>query len=74
MVEGPELPSLGDSGWKRKDTGGWEIHWTTLPEANRPVADSPAVDAKRGAEDSVNVSRQHFSPLPFATVMDCFQN
>ena len=33
LVEGPELPSLGDSGWKRKDTGGWEIHWTSLPEA-----------------------------------------
>ena len=37
---------------------------------SRPVADS-SVDAKRGAEDSVNVSRQHFSALPFATVMDC---
>ena len=37
----------------------------------RPVENSYAVDAKRGAEDSANVSRQHFSALPFATVVDC---
>ena len=33
----------------------------------RPVADCSAVDAKRGAEDNVNVSRKHFGALPFAT-------
>ena len=27
---GPELPSPSDWGWK---TGGWEVNWTTLPEA-----------------------------------------
>ena len=37
----------------------------------RPVADSYAVDAKRGAEGSANVSRLHFSALPFAIVVDC---
>ncbi|XP_014664507.1 PREDICTED: uncharacterized protein LOC106806883 [Priapulus caudatus] len=36
----------------------------------RPVADSSAVDAKRGAEEGANVSRQHFSALPFASVVD----
>jgi hypothetical protein len=38
---------------------------------SRPVADSYAVDAKRDAGDSAHVSRQHFSALPFATVVDC---
>ena len=33
MVAAPELPSPSDWGWKRKDTGGWEVNWTTLPEA-----------------------------------------
>lgn len=37
----------------------------------RPVADSSAVDSKRGAEDSANVSRQHFGALPFASLVDC---
>lgn len=33
IVAAPELPSPSDWGWKRKDTGGWEVNWTTLPEA-----------------------------------------
>ena len=37
----------------------------------RPVVDSYVVDAKRGAEDSANVSSQHFSALPFAIVLEC---
>ena len=36
-----------------------------------PVVNSSAVGAKRGAVDSANVSRQQFSALPFATVVDC---
>ena len=31
---------------------------------------SYAVDAKKDAEDSANVLRQHCSALPFATVVD----
>ena len=32
---------------------------------------SSAVDVRRGAEENANVSRQHFSAQPFATVVDC---
>ena len=37
----------------------------------RSVVNSSAVDVRRGAEDIANVSRQHFSALPFATVVNC---
>ena len=58
-------------GWKRKDTGGWEVHWTTLPEATQACRDLLNVDARRGvAKEDVNVSKQHFDALPFATVVD----
>ena len=36
----------------------------------RPAVNFYAVDARRGAEDNVNVSRQHSSALHFATVVD----
>lgn len=29
----PELPSPSDWGWEKKNGGGWQICWTTLPEA-----------------------------------------
>ena len=32
MITVPELPSLGDWGWN-KGQDGWEVYWTTLPEA-----------------------------------------
>jgi hypothetical protein len=36
MVATPELPSPGDWGWKKNDTGRrWEVYWTTLPEATQ---------------------------------------
>ena len=37
-----------------------------------PAEDSYVVVANKGAEDSANVSRQHFSALPFAIVVECF--
>ena len=36
----------------------------------RPVMNSSTMDVRRGVEDNANVSRQHFSALPFATVVD----
>ena len=33
MVEAPELPCPSDWGWTRKNRGGWEVYWTTVPEA-----------------------------------------
>ena len=36
MIVSPELPSPADRGWKRNDQGGgWEVVWTTLPEATQ---------------------------------------
>ena len=36
----------------------------------RLFADSYAVNANRGADECANVSRQHFSALPFAIVVE----
>ena len=33
MVATPDLPPPDDWGWKRRETGGWDVNWTTLPEA-----------------------------------------
>ena len=33
MVAASELSPPSDWGWKWRDTGGWKVHWTTLPEA-----------------------------------------
>ncbi len=39
MIASPELPNPSDWGWKKKDTGGWEVNWTTLPEATKACLD-----------------------------------
>ena len=33
LVTDPDLPSPGDWGWKKNETGGWDVQWTLLPEA-----------------------------------------
>ena len=48
MVAAPELPSPGDWGWKRKETGGWEVHWTTLPEATQACRELLRCGCKKG--------------------------
>ncbi len=68
MVAAPKLPSPGDCGWKRKETGGWEVIWTTLPEAAKACRE--LLHCGKDAEDIVNVSRQHSSALHYATVVD----
>ena len=45
MVAAPELPSPG---WKRKDTGGWEVQWTTLPEATKVCRELLRCGCKKG--------------------------
>ena len=35
MIAAPELPSPSDWGWTRKEPSGWEVCWTTLPEATK---------------------------------------
>ena len=72
MVTALELQSPGDWGCKRKDKDGWEVHWTTLLQKRpRHVTNSSTVDLKRGAEDSTNVPKQHFTALPLATMVAC---
>ena len=33
MIPAPELPSPSEWGWVQRDSGCWDIYWTTLPEA-----------------------------------------
>ena len=35
MIAAPELPSRSDWNWIRKEQSGWEVCWTTLPEATK---------------------------------------
>ena len=35
MIAAPELPPPSDWGWTRKEPSGWEVRWTTLPEATK---------------------------------------
>ena len=48
MVAVPELPSPGDWGWKRKETAGWEVNWTTLPEAAKACRQLLRCGCKKG--------------------------
>jgi len=48
MVAAPELPSPGDWGWKRKERGGWEVIWTTLPEAAKACRELLHCGCKKG--------------------------
>lgn len=48
MLANPELPSPEDWGWRRKETGGWEIHWTTLPEAAKACRELLRCGCKKG--------------------------
>ena len=50
MVAAPELPSPGDWGWKRSDTGGWKVHWTTLPEATQACRGLLRCGCKKGCK------------------------
>ena len=35
FLPAPKLPSPADWGWVSTSTGGWEVKWTTLPEASK---------------------------------------
>ena len=35
MIAAPELPTPSEWGWSKKAEGGWEVCWTTLPEATQ---------------------------------------
>ncbi len=48
MVAAPELPSPGDWGWSRKDTGGWDVCWTTLSEATKACRELLRCGCRKG--------------------------
>lgn len=48
MVAAPKLPSPGDWGWNKKDTGGWDVCWTTLPEAIKACHELLRCGCKKG--------------------------
>ena len=48
IVAVPELPSLEDWGRKRKEAGGWEVNWTTLPEAAKACCELLRCRCKKG--------------------------
>ena len=48
MIAAPELPSLTGLGWKKKTEGGWEISWTTPPEATQACRELVRCGCKKG--------------------------
>ena len=50
--------------------GGWKANWINYQKQPRPAVNFYTLDARKGAENNANVSRQHSSALHFATVVD----
>lgn len=50
LIATPELPSPVNWGWKVKDSGGWQVHWTTLPEANQACRELLRCGCKKGCK------------------------
>ena len=72
MVAAPEFPSPSDWGWKQRDTGGWDFHWTTLPQATQACRELLKCGCKKGCSmEGANVPTHHFSALHFVIVVDC---
>ncbi len=69
MIAAPELPSPSDWGWKKNDNNGWEVFWTTLPEATHACRKFCAVAARKVASGIVSALRRRYRALPFATVV-----
>ena len=61
MIPAPELQSPCEWGWFHRDSGCLKIYWTTLPEATLACGNSSDAVARKVAEGSANVSKQHSS-------------
>ncbi len=48
MIAAPELPSPREWGWNKKAEGGWEVCWTTLPEATQACRELIRCGCKKG--------------------------
>ena len=48
MIAAPVLPSPSDWGWTRKEPNGWEVNWTTLPEATKACRELLRCGCKKG--------------------------
>ena len=48
LVTDPDLPSPGDWGWKKNETGGWDVQWTLLPEATHACRELLRCGCKKG--------------------------
>ena len=48
MIPAPELPSPSEWGWVQRDSGCWDIYWTTLPEATLACRQLLRCSCKKG--------------------------
>ena len=48
MIPAPELPSPSEWGWVQRDSGCWDIYWTTLPEATPACRQLLRCSCKKG--------------------------
>jgi len=48
MIRAPELSSPSEWGWKRVEGSGWEVCWSTLPEATQACRELIRCSCKKG--------------------------
>ena len=54
MIPDPKIPSPSEWDWKSKESGGWEICWTTLPEATKVCRELLRCGCKKGCKKQCN--------------------
>ncbi len=67
MIAAPELPSPSEWGWNKRVEGGWEVCWTTLPEATQACRELIRCGFKKG---TANARRLLCSALLFVSAVD----
>ncbi len=69
MIAAPELPSPSEWGWRRKAEGGWEVCWTTLPEATQACRELIRCGCKKGCRGRCKCQKACSAPI-FVCVVD----
>ena len=55
FIAAPKLPCPGQWGWLKTVEGGWEVKWTTLPEASRACRELIRYGCEKGCRGTVCV-------------------
>ena len=65
-----DLPCPSNWGWKRNELDGWQICWSTLPEASKACRELLRCGCKKVVAVVASALRQHLSALHFVSVAE----